>query len=210
MLQKSLHYFLNRKKIDDIDITDNENMQGSSVDIVKVSGYAVVCFEEEDSGSAQQLANELEKLGITCQLNFHKSSKPTTHSNIQDCSAFILILTHKATLCQSLRNELSLAENRNKLILVVAITKQEDKISLDPALQYTLAKAPYYYCSIQDGNVNICARQLMLLITTQLNLSSLVEEITVLKRQITDAESLIITKDEQIQILDAKFRKRLF
>jgi len=36
------------------------------------------------------------------------------------------------------------------------------------------------------------------------------EEITVLKQQVVDAESSIITKDEQIQVLDAKFRKRLF
>jgi len=184
-------------------------VRDSSVQIVKVSGYVVVCFEEGDSESAQQLANELEKLGVTCQLNF-QSAKSSTHNNIQDCSAFILILTQKATLCQSLRNELSLAENRNKPILVVTITKQEDKTSLDPALQYTLAKAPYYYCSIQDGNVNICARQLVSLIATQLNLSSLMEEINVLKQQVVDAESSIITKDEQIQVLDAKFRKRLF
>jgi len=198
------------QNINDVDSTEDENMRDSSTQIVKVSGYVVVCFEEDDSESAQQLANELEKLGVTCQLNFHKSAKPSTHNNIQDCSVFILILTHKATLCQSLRNELSLAENRNKPILVVTVTKQEDKTSLDSALQYTLAKAPYYYCSIQDGNVNICARQLISLITTQLNLSSLMEEITVLKSHIMDAESLIITKDEQIQVLDAKFRKRLF
>jgi len=146
------------------------------------------------------------KTSTTFEIDDDSASEKQISSIITNCWIFITILSPNSMQNTKLRDQLALAENHNKLILPV-ITEAE--IKLDPAMLYTLAKAPKFLISSNDDDTTIDTLNLLIhyllmnekMIKAAEHASELTKEIEEIKENTEQTDELLIKIKTKLHLM---------
>jgi len=141
-----------------------------------------ICFEIQDKTIAEKLQTQFTDHGRKCVLG--KNDVKANSRLILQSQTFIALISEQSGRSNKLRNQLALAENHNKTLFPIMVTKD---IKLDAAMQYTLAKAPKFF--IEDENY---IKQIIYII-------ELSDRITTLNKESKDVSIKLAKLEEQVK-----------
>jgi len=129
-----------------------------------------------------------------------------TSSIITNCWIFLTILSPNSVHTTKLRDQLALAENHNKLILPI-ITEAD--IKLDPAMLYTLAKAPKFLIPKEENdtekdNLNLlmhCLQMNERMAKAAEKVSQMTQEIDDIKEDTKQTDDILMKIKTKLQLL---------
>eukprot|EP00026_Physarum_polycephalum_P001609 Phypoly_transcript_01611.p1 GENE.Phypoly_transcript_01611~~Phypoly_transcript_01611.p1 ORF type:complete len:965 (+),score=173.57 Phypoly_transcript_01611:120-3014(+) len=119
--------------------------------------YLYLCHDGGDSRKAALLAASLCEHGFICC--YYNEDPHVVGELITNCWTFLLVLSSRSSASSLVRDQIALAENRQKLILPVQV--QKSRITLDPAMTYTLARVARFPFFIGDNDVTACVAKLV-------------------------------------------------
>jgi len=174
---------------------DNEDESGSkeehvqqhqlSSENVKSSNSIFICFEAQDSPEAETLSKHLISKGLSVTLATYQNNS----TNILKSGVFIVILSTKSATSSRVRDQLALAENHQKLLISLFL---KENLVLDPAMQYTLARAPSFFHS--DPH---CLDQLAFILHMKIEMNQLTTTASKKKVQLDEIEMKLEQKVQQ-------------
>jgi hypothetical protein len=154
----------------------------------KVNLGVYVCMESFDLPLAQKIQEALSAKGVNVSLA-SPSNVQQNSTNILKSYFFIFILSPKSSSSTRLRDQLALAENHKKILIPIFTSRE---VKLDPAMQYTLAKAPAFF--IDDEHY---LEQLELLFRIQGEANQMVEVVSQLQKKYEALDLKLKQKIEQ-------------
>eukprot|EP00002_Diphylleia_rotans_P025559 TRINITY_DN5054_c0_g1_i4.p1 TRINITY_DN5054_c0_g1~~TRINITY_DN5054_c0_g1_i4.p1 ORF type:complete len:175 (+),score=45.23 TRINITY_DN5054_c0_g1_i4:700-1224(+) len=167
---------------------------------------AFICHITANASTAQFIQELLEKNSISCSTSESESSS----SDILRTTTFILILSPSSVVSSRILDQLSVAENHKKHIIVV----QLGKVSLDPAIQFTLARTPFLVLEMKKGEPQLddilFQEELLSFVSGKVKAQELSARVKELQSELDEIVKSTLEEEAEVAKYQERYRQQIY
>jgi len=166
--------------------------------------FLYLCHDAADQRKAALLASALCNHGFICC--FYNEDPHIVGDLITNSWAFLLILSSRSATSSVTRDQIALAENRQKLILPVLV--QKSKIAFDPSMTYTLARVAKFPFFVGDKDLEACVAKLVEAVRLAKQVSLKSEKLKKLREDVIAVKKEVEKSNSDLAVLRKNMSKK--